>query len=452
MRVSWVAGVHLAPASTKSYYTTSMLPHLSELGLDVGTQDGNKIKLLRSLSSNRNNMCALSRGHVGNSGRHSPPLPQIQKELHLYTQSSVSTRGVSPWRPIFAPGRAPGKPFDEGQNPYEDQPPQPHVQQEHNRQLFQCQGGEQQNLNIPSYTTEPPRALVAAWNHPLDAPWNCQTTRDQMSSVYIQRHGTNASQVVLGAPGDGGKESGPVNLLPSNYVDMDDTNGDDIRRASDTLVCITKKSERSASCHSISVPQSSQDFHSPSRTVTTSRIQNFIGFMDENQKMNGQIDPHSVNRDRAVGPNSSTTSNFVRWIRSPDRGSSSMASTWGRASPSPRSTNRYDPQEERSESISPVISKSSKKSLTHLSPRQSHNIHDLGAIGAIEELHTGLPEFRHGPHQARANSAISSKTTTRVSDNGGVTKRRSMSMPKSQFQCTILKDCDAVFTCNSLRK
>ena len=144
-------------------------------------------------------------------------------------------------------------------------------------------------------------------------------------------------------------------------------------------------------------------------------------------------------------PDLNAAGEIVRWmICNTDKGSGSIASAWIGASLSPRSTNR---QEENSESISPIISKSPKKSATHLSPRQSHNIHDL------DERQTGHPvpgEFRHG--QARASSIISSKTTPRVSENGGVTKRRSISAQKSQFQCTILKECEAVFSCNSLRK
>lgn len=428
-----------------------MLPHFSELGLDlVGTQDGGKFKLPHSLSSDSDRMCALSGGHVDSSGRHSSHLRQISGEVILYNHTRMSTTNISPWRPNPTPvDKASGKPLDKSQYPHKHQQPQPHVQQEHRSQQFQFHGREQPNL-IPSSTAKrvmltSPRASVVQqreyripsvgadvhelchWDSDhLNAPWSCQSTRDQMSDGFsnIYRHGTNASQ------GSGGQESGPVNFPPGNNNEMEDTYNDDIRRASNILVRITEKNERSASCNSTSVPQTSRDVHSPSRTVTESKRRSIIA-LDEDQTMEA--------------PDLNAAGEIVRWmICNTDKGSGSIASAWIGASLSPRSTNR---QEENSESISPIISKSPKKSATHLSPRQSHNIHDL------DERQTGHPvpgEFRHG--QARASSIISSKTTPRVSENGGVTKRRSISAQKSQFQCTILKECEAVFSCNSLRK
>ena len=397
--------------------------------------------------------------------RHSPHPPQISEEVPLYIHCNVGTKEISPWQPNPPVDKASGKSLDDSQY-LKHQQPQPHLQ-EHSKQKFQCHRGEQPSLVVASSTakrvplTSPHASFVQHreynipspdrqwWNchtDPLDAPWSPESTRDQAGVYNPHRHGTNTNKVTVVAAGGRGKESGPVDLLPRNNADMDDTNSDDIRRA---LVCIPEKNERSASCNSISVSRRSQDVHSPSRTVPRSRLHSIIGFINENQTMNGQVDT-PVNKDRAVEPNLNTTNNLVRWRRSPDTGSSSIASAWCGASPSPRSTNRYDFQEEKIGSISPVISGSSKKCVTQLSPRQSHNIHDVGTV-AIEERPTGHAVSREFHHQARANSTTPSKTATRVSD-GGVTKRRSISTPKSQFQCTILKECDAVFTCNSLLK
>ena len=290
---------------------------------------------------------------------------------------------------------------------------------------------------------------------------------------------------------------------PGNGHGVHHEHDENTRQVSARQVCIHEYHERSASCPTLHLKSptptpsrnigildmhkgnyyNSGSFHEQSVTgahgsspPTPKTLQNGIRKKLEDPSMH-------VNKQRLEVRTSYTNTVVSGWVSSPrSEPKPTVPTTWGVATTAATfRTNLCGPQETRlsNKSLSDLTSPttetwkqvpkdSSSCALNyHNNNNNNHNYPRAEAMGVSRG---GTNDTGHGdsnamddyesdrqpsqtPRASMASSTTSSETTnTRISDNGSVTKRRSISAPKREYRCTKKDGCDAVFSCNSLRK
>ncbi|KAF8455752.1 hypothetical protein BGX38DRAFT_145529 [Terfezia claveryi] len=347
-------------------------------------------------------------------------------------------------------------------------------------------------------------AAVETWCYnEHDGPWNPMWPRNRVVGPHnVEESFFNKPSLDSGAPVSPRnltKETCPVAPRPGNgtYYEHDEN----ARQVPTKLVCIPEHHERSASCPTLHLtnptPIPSRDirrsnvhngnyynsgsFHEQSMAEahgssphTPKTLQNAIRKYLENPSMYGE--------KQSVGVKTSYTNDVVLGRMSSPRREpkSAVPTTWDAITiPTTSHAIHYGSQETRlsNKSISDLTSTAA--GTWQQVPRQSsspytenfyhnnnnHNYPRPETIGASggHSNHTGHGdsnvmddyESDRQPSQIpRASSSTTSSetTNTRISDSGSVTKRRSISAPKREYRCTKKDGCDAVFSCNSLRK
>lgn len=275
-------------------------------------------------------------------------------------------------------------------------------------------------------------------------------------------------------------------------------NNENLRRASTRLVCIPEYHERSYSCptlhtansalrspgdaptfsrntpisnqpanqHLSSLPhESTTGAHSTSAQISSSLLN--MSYKDADHHM------HMISESNKVKTNHANDV-VMGWMSSPRGDSKTATITAPIASFANHSgsQNTRDSSKALSELTSQlaenwkrVSTESSSHGASHYPNHNNSNMENMAASGASRTADVGHEESnameeyeydRHPSQTARASLASSTTssetTTTRMSDSGSVTKRRSISAPKREYRCTKKDGCDAVFSCNSLRK
>lgn len=271
------------------------------------------------------------------------------------------------------------------------------------------------------------------------------------------------------------------------------------RRISSTrLICIPDHHERSASCPTLyttgPVPQGAGDSSILPRNTVTSNTHNgnhYPSALPQESSISGahgsspriskdvpngkwadRGDYYMHVKNHGNEARASNTNDVLGWMSSPSRSvSKSAATTTPIASPT-----AHDISQEVRGSNKPLqdLTPSMGRNWKHVpedrsSPYEtSHfNNHRNYSMGGLtenrasetrEEAHV-MEDYEYDQHPSQASrpsmassTASSDTNTRRMSDSGGVTKRRSISAPKREYRCTKKAGCDAVFSCNSLRK
>ncbi|RPB19362.1 hypothetical protein L211DRAFT_637918 [Terfezia boudieri ATCC MYA-4762] len=348
-------------------------------------------------------------------------------------------------------------------------------------------------------------AAVETWCYnDHDGPWNPMWPRNRVVGPHnVEESFFNKPSLDSGAPVSPRslrKETCPVAPRPGNGVYYE--HDENARQVPTRLVCIPEHHERSASCPTLHLtnptPIPSRDirrsnmhngnyynsgsFHEQSvaeahgsSPQTPKTLQNVIRKNLEDPSMH-------VNKQRVEVKTSYTNDVVFGWMSSPSRElKSAVPTAWGAITIPTSHAIHYGSQETMlsNKSISDLTStaaetrkqvprESSSPYADNYHHNNSNNNHNyprpeiIGASGGRTN-HTGHGdsnvmddyESDRQPSQIpRASSSTTSSdtTNTRISDSGSVTKRRSISAPKREYRCTKKDGCDAVFSCNSLRK
>ncbi|KAF8446962.1 hypothetical protein BDZ91DRAFT_132190 [Kalaharituber pfeilii] len=475
---------------TSPHYSSSpMLPGLSELGLVVGAQGGND----RSPPSARGNT-------LHSFSPQSPPRPQqSSKKEPWYERSSVAIPMVEslPYQqPMNKLVASQNGGASVGPNRYQRQ--QQPQQQQQNQYQSHVGGGNYPNPSLSPLVKQPSSPLqqhdqvqhrhpvaVQWWNNE-DGPWSPVSTRNQVSASNHRDstdgpRGLKRSSAAGSASSPGRKDSsGPPPA--GNGIINENSHAESRRRASAGTVSAPEFHERSASCPSLlqhigmPVAQCPGDLQTPSRSTAAGGAQNsqyhnlpgmehdpVPGGLTPSPQTNVRFPPPASANQRSVdgcntynhsnGVRSNSTGDVLAWMSSPRSDSKSTTSghTMGTNQPLPETG---DSDTIPSELLTPT-SRIWKGHPNSSSPPYGINNHinDNDSNSNMRNMDYEYVQQSPTPGASMASSTTSSETTTtRISDGGSVPKRRSISAAKREYRCTKKEGCDAVFTCNSLRK
>jgi len=490
---------HQTTTTTNYCSTMATLPRIRELGPGLGANGGNGLK---SPLMNSGGGVHPPTQHLGHAGATPPVPPQLHQTSYSRAESCYVQRSVT--RPVdLSPWKYRGKGKSTEVYQYEQHTAQQQQQQQqHKSEKYQpsTTGRMQQPSQMSSPSLIPakqyaspmqkprPVAVETWWHNEYDSPWN-----PLMPTSQVADHMGKVDKIFARSPSPGSgalislhrSRKASCSITPGLEGGTHHEHNENARQVSAGLIYAPEHHERSASCPTLhltsstlisprntSIPNGNYSSTSHERPLTGARgsspqtpkaLQSGICKNLEDPSMNAnrqRVEAWASHKDVVLGskptvpttwdaattPTSHASLHGPQETRLSNKSPSDLTSTaagaWKqilRDSPPPYAANYYH---------------NTNTSSSHKYPRPetigaSRGSTCAGDSNAMDDYESDRQPSQT-PRASMASSTTSSEATnTRMSDSG---KRRSIGAPKREYRCTKQHGCDAIFTCNSLRK